>query len=335
MAAAAGRVRPAWHCPACRVPLGEAPAGAACPSCGRTYGDEGGIPRLFLSNVWDPGREDVTETIKAFYEETPFPNYDDTDSVWSLKEKAVRGVFARLLDEQVAPEAAVLEAGCGTGQLSNFLGIRRGRAVVGTDICLNSLRLGQEFKTRNRLDNVTFAQMNLFRPAFAPEAFDIVVSNGVLHHTSDPFLGFRTLAGLVRRGGCIVIGLYNRWGRLTTDVRRLLFRISARRFGFLDSRFRDRRLSDVRRATWFRDQYRNPHESKHTYGEVLGWFDRTGIEFLNAVPKASAFAPFALDESLFAKNPRGSRLDHALVQLRILFRGAKEGGFFVMIGRKP
>ncbi len=335
MAETTVRARPAVHCPACQVPLGAAPGGLACPSCGRSYGGEDGIPRLFLPNAWDPGREDVTETIKSFYEETPFPNYDDTDDVWSLKEKAVRGVFARLIDEQVAPAAAVLEAGCGTGQLSNFLGIRRGRAVIGTDICLNSLRLGQEFKVRNRLDNVMFAQMNLFRPAFAPESFDIVISNGVLHHTSDPFLGFQTLAGLVRRGGFIVIGLYNRWGRLTTDARRLLFRISSRRFGFLDSRFRDKRLNEVRRATWFRDQYRNPHESKHAYGEVLGWFDRTGIEFLSAIPKASAFAAFASDERLFAKNPRGSRLDHALVQLGILFRGAKEGGFFVMIGRKP
>ena len=36
--------------------------------------------------------------VKAFYEETPFPNYDDHDSVRSLIEKSRRGVYAHALD---------------------------------------------------------------------------------------------------------------------------------------------------------------------------------------------------------------------------------------------
>jgi SAM-dependent methyltransferase len=63
----------------------------------------------------------VTETVKGFYEENPFPNYDDMGSRESLKRKAMKGIFARLLDEQLPRGALILEAGCGTGQLSNFL----------------------------------------------------------------------------------------------------------------------------------------------------------------------------------------------------------------------
>jgi SAM-dependent methyltransferase len=139
----------------------------------------------------------------------------------------------------------VLEAGCGTGQLSNFLGIRAERTVYGTDICLNSLKLGQAFKEKNHLDNVTFLQMNLFKPVFKPETFDIIVSNGVLHHTGDPFLGFQTLSRLVKKGGYIVIGLYNKYGRLTTDFRRFIFKIFPNRFQFLDPRLKDSGLSEV------------------------------------------------------------------------------------------
>lgn len=321
-------------CPGCGQGLRADGRGFQCSGCGREYLCENGILLLFYPNEWDPAKEDVTEAIKSFYEETPFPNYDDTDSVWRLKEKAEKGVFARLLDEQVSAEAKVLDVGCGTGQLSNFLAIEAGRTVFGADICLNSLKLGQAFKERNHLDNVTFLQMNLFKPVFKSETFDIIVSNGVLHHTSDPFLGFQTLSRLVKKGGYIVIGLYNKYGRLTTDFRRFIFKTFRNRFQFLDPRLKDGGLSDVRKKTWFRDQYRNPHESKHTIGEVLCWFDCCGFQFMNAIPKAVAFESFSPEERLFAKNPSGSKVDHFIVQTGMFFSGGREGGFFTMIGQK-
>ena len=38
--------------------------------------------------------------------------------------------------------------------------------------------------------------------------FDVVLCNGVLHHTSDPYGGYRGIARLVKPGGLIVVGLY-------------------------------------------------------------------------------------------------------------------------------
>ena len=83
--------------------------------------------------------------MKSFYETNPFPNYDDLDSRESLASKARRGVFARLLDEQIPADSLVLEVGCGTGQLTNFLGMAWNRTVFGSDLCLNSLRLANRF----------------------------------------------------------------------------------------------------------------------------------------------------------------------------------------------
>jgi ubiquinone/menaquinone biosynthesis C-methylase UbiE len=271
--------------------------------------------------------------MKSFYEATPFPNYDDLDSSGALREKATRGIFARLLDEQIRHSARVLEVGCGTGQLSNFLGMTWGRSVLGADVCLNSLKLAQRFRKQNQIENVSFVQMNLFRPVFKAESFDVVVSNGVLHHTSDPFLGFQTIAKLVKRGGFIVIGLYSKYGRLTTDFRRLVFRLSGDRFQFLDPRLRDRNANDVKKHTWFMDQYKNPHESKHTFGEVQQWFESSGFEFVNSIPKSTG-EPFAADEKLFAPNPNGTKFDHFLVQCGDLLTGGRDGGFFIMIGRR-
>lgn len=321
-------------CPICASSLHAEGGNMQCIACKRFFPCSEGIPRLFWLNEWDGSTTDVTDAMKSFYEETPFPNYEDIDSSMSLKEKAEKGVFARLLNSQMPPNAKVLEAGCGTGQLSNFLGMTWGRTVFGADMCLNSLKLGHRFKEQNQIENVAFLQMNLFRPVFRPESFDLVVCNGVLHHTSNPFLGFQSIGRLVKKGGYIVIGLYNTFGRISTDLRRFIFNLSGNRFKFLDSRLRDKNVSGLRRHTWFMDQYKNPHESKHTIGEVLHWFEECGFEFCNSIPKATIGEPFAQNEQLFAPHPSGTQLDHFLIQFSLCISGGKEGGFFVMIGQK-
>lgn len=322
-------------CPVCGGPLALPPNSDTleCPRCPRSFQSQGGLPLLYWPSGLDVDR-DVTQTVKSFYEATPFPNYEDLDSRFGLRKKARRGVFARLLDEQIPPGSKVLEVGCGTGQLTNFLGSARRRVVFGTDISVNSLKLGETFRRRNAIDNAAFLQMNLFKPAFKPGSFDVVICNGVLHHTSEPLLGFQSIGSLVRQGGLVVIGLYNTAGRLPTDVKRLIFRITGDRFLWLDSRLRDKDLNELRRRAWFTDQYRHPHESKHSFGEVMRWFDSTGFQFVNSAPKAVASSSFTRDEQLFAKNPKGSRLDHFIVQTRMLLKGGKEGGLFIMIGRK-
>src|SRR5438093_9887951 len=208
-------------CPRCGHNLEPNSAGSedaiACTACRQSYPISDNIPQLFWPNDWDVLKGDVTDVVKQFYEKTPFPNYDGFDNVSSLVEKARKGFFARLLDEQIPFGSRVLECGCGTGQLSNFLSVAN-RTVIGADMCLNSLRLAQRFKERNQLGRVMFIQMNLFRPVLKPESFDLVISNGVLHHTADPFLAFQRISALVKPNGYILIGLYHTYGRLLTDL---------------------------------------------------------------------------------------------------------------------
>src|SRR5271167_4295378 len=317
-------------CPVCGGGLDPACDAISCLSCGKTFPTDHGIPQLFWLNDWPADKPDVTEVMKSFYEKTPFPNYDDLDSSLSLREKATRGVFARLLDEQIPFGSRVLEVGCGTGQLSNFLGMTWGRTVFAADACLNSLKLGEAFRKANQIKSVAFLQMNLFRPVFKPETFDFVICNGVLHHTSDPFLGFQTIAKLVKRGGVIVIGLYNKYSRLATDFVRLALRISGDRLRFLDPRLRDKQADKLRQHTWFMDRFKNPHESKHSIAEVQGWFKDAGFEFLNSIPKATG-EKFAADEKLFEPHPKGTKTDQFFVQMGELLSGGRDGGLFVMI----
>jgi len=266
------------------------------------------IPCLFAPNEWPEGKSDVTEMAKSFYEDTPFPNYDDLDGRESLLTKLRRGVFERLLDEQLGRPMMVLEAGCGTGQLSNFLGMGWGRTVIGADLCLNSLRLAKSFRDRCSIANVQFVQMNLFRPPFEDGTFDLVICNGVLHHTSDPEGGFHSIARKLKPGGHVIVGLYNWLGRLPTLWRR---RLSAR----------------------YRAQHRHPHESKHSMAEVGKWFDLSGIDLTFTIPPVGG-EDFTEDTQLFRPRPPHGNLGYAVSELEMLLTGGRDGGLYTMIGRK-
>lgn len=320
-------------CPKCSGELKFNDDSFECLNCHQSYQVLDDIPMLFWPNEWDSSKEDVTENIKLFYEKTPFPNYDDFDNAGSLIDKARKGLFAKLLDDQLPFGARILECGCGTGQLTNFLSIAS-RTVIGTDICFNSLKIAQTFKNRNDLERAHFYQMNLFRPCFKPKSFDLVISNGVLHHTSDPFLAFKTISTLVKPKGYILIGLYHKYGRMMTDLRRLIFRITKNRFMFLDPRTTKKDISLAKRNSWFIDQYKNPHESKHTVGEVLHWLDSTEFTFVHSIPKTVPFARIDKSERLFNPDKLGNRFERLIVNCGLLFTGHREGGFFIIIAKK-
>lgn len=323
-----------YQCPGCASALSRDGERLHCADGGHSFGIEDGIPLLFWPNEWNEARRDVTETVRAFYEKRPFPAYDDFEDISSLQRKARDGMFARLLDEQLPPGIRVLEVGCGTGQLSNFLSIAN-RQVFASDLCLSSLRLGKAFCRQHDLDRVRFVQQNLFRPAFKPQNFDLVACTGVLHHTSDPFLAFETISQMVRPGGYLLVGLYHRYGRLMTDVRRVLFRLSGERFHFLDPNLRRIDSSDAKRKAWLADQYEHPHESRHTIGETIRWIERIGFEFVSSIPSSKPRHLFAPETRIFEVEQPGGVLERLVVELGMMFRGGREGGLFLTIGRRP
>jgi carbamoyltransferase len=305
--------------------------GARNPHTQRCYQVEDGIPRFFVPNEGPDDPRDATDIVKQFYETTPFPNYDDLDNSRALLEKARAGLFARLLNEQIPYGNAVLEVGCGTGQLTNFLSIAH-RTVLGVDLCLNSLRLAQRFKTENGLERATFAQMNLFRPALKTAFFDVVISNGVLHHTGDCRAAFQRVSRLVKPGGYLVVGLYSAFSRQLHYARRAIFRWTGVTSRLLDPQFR--RMRAAKSEAWFRDQYCHPHETSHTLDEVMGWMDESGLTFVNSIPKPLLMPSLVESENLFEARGRGTALSRFLSQLRDLPSGYHEGGFFMVIAQR-
>ncbi len=280
-------------------------------------------------------RQRVGHKVRAFYEECSFPGYEDFQTPTDLIEKAKKGIYARLLDEQLPLGLGVriLDAGCGTGQLAIFLSLVR-RQVVGIDFSYNSLLKAGTFKDRFALGNVRFAQMDLFHNALQDASFDYVFCNGVLHHTADAYGAFQNLCRLVKPRGYITIGLYNTYGRLLLYLRRWLFRVTHDRLTWLDFFMRQRSLGPEKRRIWFLDQYRNPQDTTFTVEDVLKWFRKNGIQYVNSIPKITVRENDAGSQRLFEPHQPGHPLEHLLCQLGWIFSKGREGGFFITIGRR-
>ena len=317
------------RCPRCSGKIQHEGSGLLCTDCAQHYDIDDGIPLMFCPNDWAEGTRDVTEEVKAFYEETPFPNYDDFDSTASLAQKARQGRFARLLDEQVPPGARIIECGCGTGQLSQFLQLNNNH-VLGVDMSIGSLKLALEHKRRNQLPRSAFAQMNIFDLAIKDRSFDVVISHGVLHHTFDARRAFAQVVRKVKPGGIVMVGLYNRYGRIPTWLRSKLIRVFGPRIDWVvRTRIRDARKADI----WVKDQYYNPHETWHSIGEVLHWFEENDLDFLNCSP-AILGTDGERAGSLFERTSPGSRYQRVVTQLAWIGSIGREGALFDLVGRK-
>lgn len=287
-----------------------------------------GIPDFYI----DDG-DKITKVQKNFYEDIKFPNYNGIENFADLIDKAKKSIFAEKLNKEIPMHSKLLEAGCGTGQLSLFLSKYK-RQIFSIDLSLGSLKLGENFRKNNQIENVYFMRMNLFNLLFPNNFFDVIVSNGVLHHTNNPKRAFIELTKCLKKNGYIVIGLYHKYGRIFTKIRQFLIKHLGDGLKILDKKNVDKNLSEEKKYAWFNDQYKNPKESTHTYFEILKWFDETGIEFISSIP--FSYPNNLIENNLFVKQKKNNKFE---IFYKEIFQGfsytqIKEGGFFIMIGKK-
>ncbi|ROP35735.1 class I SAM-dependent methyltransferase [Saccharothrix texasensis] len=123
-------------------------------------------------------------------------------------ERRVRHWVRRLrpfLPDAVLHGSTVLDAGCGSGEVSRGL-FDRGAQVVAFD--LTSTATG---RTCLLNPGALVCQADVLHLPLPDGAVDHSVSVGVLHHTPDCLAGLRELARVTRPGGSIVVMLYARW----------------------------------------------------------------------------------------------------------------------------
>jgi SAM-dependent methyltransferase len=312
-------VRDLLACPACR---GELSADWKCLSCGACFDAPDGIPNLRLSG------DSRTDAVRTFYDAAPFPGYPPRDSLSTFRERAERSRFAQLLDRAIPGDSRIAEVGCGTGQMSLFLA-RADRVVVAADLSRSALLLGSDAARRFNLASVYFVETDLHRSALKSGTFDVVYSSGVLHHTSNPRAAFAEVARLARRGGIVIVGVYNAIARIPLRLRRHVARATQFRIVPFDPVLRERRHEPVRREAWLRDQYQHPEEHSHTVAETKQWFADNDVDCLRTFPST------VMDddpEDLFERAKDDWTVERWIAQLGWMWTLGREGGLFFTIG---
>ena len=281
-----------------------------------------GVPNFIFDDL-----DELTKKISDFYNEVQFPNYADCEDYASLYDKGVSNLFTKKLDEELGFGTKILEMGCGTGQLSLFLS-RCNREIYAVDISNSSLKLGENFRKQNNINNTYFMKMDVFDLKFKRNSFDYVISNGVLHHTKNAKEAFKCLVEVTKPGGIIIIGLYHKYGRFVSYLKQQLAKLVGDKIFYFDTISRKIESNEKRKA-WVKDQFMNPHETLHTPNEILQWQEESGVEFLNLLPH------FNIEKGrLFEKHPKPkiNLLEDLLMAIDLT--QIREGGFFIVIGQK-
>lgn len=138
-----------------------------------------------------------------FHEDYPFDwfeNYHGED---------LRRVISALLLEVIdaLPRGAlVLDVGCGPGRVLSYLSFR-GVNCIGLDRSAKSISI---IVSRHKLPGAVAENLQL---PICNAAADVVISDGVLHHTCDPQRGFSEDCRIVRPGGKLYLAVYRPGGR--------------------------------------------------------------------------------------------------------------------------
>tara|TARA_B100001093_G_scaffold318618_1_gene303965 strand:+ start:2244 stop:3146 length:903 start_codon:yes stop_codon:yes gene_type:complete len=289
------------------------------------------INGIFTSQILDSETKKVTD----FYKITPFPNYKDDDNKQTILHKGNKNILAKQFKKFIGFNKKVLEVGCGTGQLSNYFAIGTNNEIVAIDPTKESINLAKKFSKKNNITNLKFVNSDIFDDVLSTDYFDFIWCNGVLHHTKDPYKAFQIICTCLKKKGYILVGLYNKIGRLRTLIRKYLSKVFGLKFiEYFDPTLRNLKLSENEKKSWINDQYFHPIESLHTLDEVFEWFDRNEIDYIDSIPSAD-FENVQNYLDIFIKKSKGDKYSRLFNQFSMIFnRLGSDGGLFVVIGKK-
>jgi 2-polyprenyl-3-methyl-5-hydroxy-6-metoxy-1,4-benzoquinol methylase len=296
------------------------------------------IDNINVFNFNDP----TASKVKSFYKDDPFPNYELSDDKASIVLKGDKNSYTKNLKKFVGHGKKILEIGAGTCQLSTYLAIGNNNVITAFDLNYESLKVGYNFAKKNEIKNIIFVCGDIFDDIFKENTFDFVLCNGVLHHTKDTYLSFKTSLKWLKKDGFVLIGLYNKIGRVRTKIRKYFFKIFGKKYLMIfDPVLRKIDKNSKKKIdAWIKDQYQHPVERSHSFDEVLKFFKKSNIEFINSYPSCEPFQNDGNDndkvlKQLFTKGNFFSFYQRILSQILMIFdRPGSEGGLFLFLGKK-
>lgn len=268
------------RCPECLGRLCENKGSLICQKCNSKYSGIN-IPVLFRKKI------DMTDKFsRRFYDQNPFDIY--TPNVNNL-EKLNHGKFPRKILKSIKPGQKIIDVGCGQSKYIKILS--KNTTIWGIDQSIVSLKLLK----KNCPTAILINASNLSIPLVS-KSFDIVISTGVIHHTSDPQLAFSELVRILKPKGKLFLVVYNKGSKhhmMYASIGRLLqfiykdiplgepfmekFIIPI--FYFLDTRLNNKTRNYRQSKALFFDSFLQPTASFHTTNEIEKWCKIENVKY--------------------------------------------------------
>jgi SAM-dependent methyltransferase len=292
------------RCPGCRSALqaaaeqengGEVMTGTLrCVACGALFPISKGVPRFVASDSY----------ADAFSFEWNVHRTTQLDSATGKTDSVDRFTQSMGFPLSELRGKLVLDIGCGTGRFAE-IALIHGATVLGVDL---SLAVDAAYQNIGAHPRMHIVQADVFKLPLAHDAFDVIYSLGVLHHTPDCRKAFEQLPPHLKPGGKVAITVYtdrnkyycmstNFWRRWTPHLpKRLLYALShiaiplyylyripgLRVIGMgifpinMDPRAKWRVLDTF-------DCYSPTYQSYHNFPEVFAWFEEAGLRNMRAI----------------------------------------------------
>jgi ubiquinone/menaquinone biosynthesis C-methylase UbiE/uncharacterized protein YbaR (Trm112 family) len=197
-----------------------------------------GIPRFLSQEYYDSKKGKVTS------EEIQVTRY--FGSKWRLNacrslgrsnadKELLKETFLALLGCKSIEELAgiyehaetSLDVGCGVGWIEELFNVNTKTKMFAVDI---SQAVEEAYEKTKDKSNILVVQADLFKLPLYENYFDIVFSNGVIHHTANPKKAFSNLCRYLKPGGLIGVYIFNKKPLLREmadkEIRKLTTRMS-------------------------------------------------------------------------------------------------------------
>lgn len=220
-------------------------------------------------------RETEVLTAELFHKIHQKATFEDLERYRATVQWLLEG-FSRVTGietSNILEDKDVLEVGCG-GRASGVYALKvyRPKNIKAIDLSNENVYATTAICDNLGYGNVDVQTGNALNLNFSDASFDFVFSNGVIHHTEDPYRCFLEICRVLKPGGHVLLGIYGYggvWGKIIHPTGMLLGRLIPLKLTerFVNAtglmRSQDRSLLDWLYA---------PIQKKYRLSEIFRWF---------------------------------------------------------------
>jgi SAM-dependent methyltransferase len=150
------------------------------------------------------------EAIKAFYSNLKFPGPYTIEDL-EFYDTTVCNKYLAIFDKHTAGASTVLDVGCGSGFIVNFLARRYPNIQFHAIDFGDGIDYAIQFSKTHKIKNIKYVKED-FLDWDTPVVYDTVICTGVLHHIPKYKVALEKLKTLVKDK--LILGVYNPYGKL-------------------------------------------------------------------------------------------------------------------------